>query len=174
MNKIINDCKKIIFSCIGICLMLCSSHTFALEINSDVVHIVADKMRFDMSSETSIYSGNVTLKQGDVELTGDHIEVKQENNTVISMTAKGDPAKYSQTTIDGNNIYAQSRLIQYFANNNQLVMIDQAKLQQDDQIIESERIVYNTKTQTLQAGQNPELNDNAQRVKITLTPNNKP
>ena len=53
-------------------------------------------------------------------------------------------------------------------------MIDQAKLQQDDQVIESERIVYNTKTQTLQAGQNPEQNDNAQRVKITLTPNNKP
>ena len=161
-------------SCASICLMIFSSQTLAQEINSDIVHIVADQMRFDMSSETSIYSGNVTLKQGNVELTGNQVEVKQEDNKIVSMIAKGDPAKYSQTTIDGNNIKAQSRLIQYFADNNQLIMSDQAKLLQDDQIIESERIVYNTKTQTLQAGQNPEQNDNAQRVKITLTPNNKP
>lgn len=163
-----------VFSCAGLCLLICSSQTFALKIDSDTVHIVADEMRFDMTSETSIYSGNVSLKQGNVELTGDSIEVKQGNNVIISMIVRGDPAKFSQETIEGNNINAESRLIEYFANTNQLIMIDQAKLLQQDQVIESERIVYNTETQTLQAGQNSEQNNNAQRVKITLTPNNKP
>ena len=154
--------------------MITSTVGTAVENNPDIVHIIADEMHFDLQSETSIYNGNVKLQQGTIVLLGDHIEIKQEKDEIVSMIAKGNPARYIQTDIDGNNIEAQSLLIKYLAETKQLVMIDQAKLKQDDQIIESERIVYDTQTKTLQAGQKADQGDSSQRVKITLTPNNKP
>ena len=174
MNITRTPYKTILLVSGWIYLVMTSAVGIAVENTSDIVHIVADEMHFDMQSESSIYNGNVKMTQGSIEILGEYIEIKQENNEILSMIAKGNPAQFFQSDIEGNTIEAQSLLIEYLANKNQLVMINQAKLKQDDQVIESEHIIFNTKTKTLKAGQRPNQNDPTQRVKITLTPNNKP
>jgi len=155
------------------CSLAVSANCYATETKDENIHIQADKMHFDLQSDTSIYNGNVRLTQGTMELSGDYIEIKQENNQIIRMIAKGSPAKYHQIGEDGSNILAQSKLMEYFATEDRLILIDQARLTQDDQIIESERIVYDTEKQTLLAGQNSVKPDENKRVKITLTPSDK-
>jgi len=130
-------------------------------------------MHFDMQSNTSIYKGNVTIKQGDIELSGDNVEIKQENNAISRIIASGNPAQFRQTGKDGNDMQAQSKLIKYFADEDRLVMIEDAKLVQNEQIIESGHISYDTKAQALLAGQQSKEPDSQQRVKMTLTPNTK-
>lgn len=154
--------------------LLLTTQCYALENRTETVTIQADQMYFDMQSNTSIYQGNVKIKQGTIELLGDIIEIHQKNDVITQITAEGNPAKFSQSTADGSDIRAQSKLIKYFSATNRLVMINQAILIQDDQIIESERIEYDTDKQTLLAGQKQsEQSKPSQRVKITLTPNNK-
>ncbi len=59
--------------------------------------------------------------------------------------------------------------MQYFASENRLVMTVDARLQQPDHTIESQRIVYDTKNKTVIAGDD-EQNPQGGRVNITLTP----
>lgn len=147
----------------------------SVENKKEDIHIIADKMHFNLLTDTSIYNGNVKLTQGTMELTGDFIEIKQVDSQIISVITKGTPAQYHQRTEGGSKILAQSKVIKYFATENRLIMIESAKLVQDEQIIESERIVYDTEKKTLLAGQNSANPNKQERVKIRLTPSeNKP
>lgn len=161
----------VFFLCIISC---CASFVcYAGERRTEAIHIKADEMYFDLQSNSSLYKGNVTIKQGSIELSGDHVEIEQSNNIISRIIASGNPARFIQAEPDGKNMHAQSKHIKYFADEDKLVMIEEAKLVQNEQIIESDHISYDTKKQTLLAGQQSEQPDDQQRVNITLTPNTK-
>lgn len=161
----------------GLCLFCLSGLTLAADVidnTAEPVFILADQMFFNLESDTSTYSGNVNIKQGTMSLSGDNIELQYKDNAVIKIIAKGNPAKYHQIGTDGADIKAQSQLLRYIAKENRLIMTKQAKLTQQDQVIESDHIVYDTEKQTLVAGQTSTSSEPSQRVKITLTPNSNP
>lgn len=142
----------------------------ANNLSTEAFYINADEMHFDLDSNSSIYKGNVTIRQGNIELSGDHVEIKQSNNSISKITASGNPAKFQQINDNGKIMQAQSKHIKYSADNNKLVMIENARLVQNEQVIESNHISYDTKKQALIAGQKSKEPDSQQRVKMTLTP----
>lgn len=151
---------------------------YASEGSAQAVYIKADEMFFDLQSNTSIYKGNVTIKKGAIELSGKHVEIQQSDHTISKIIVSGNPARFRQSSTDGKNMQAQSKLITYFADEEKLFLIDEAKLVQNGQVMESNYISYDTKERALIAGKrsdqpgSDQLNP-SQRVKMTLTPHTK-
>jgi lipopolysaccharide export system protein LptA len=130
------------------------------------VNIQADHMKYELQSGISEYTGNVRVSQSDIELTGDKVIAIQQDKVVKNIKVSGSPATYRQRSEDGNYIQAQSRQMEYKADQNRLVLTDKAKLEQAGSIMESDQIIYDTVKQVVIAG-DEKAN---KRVNITIKP----
>lgn len=154
----------------GLLCLFMTYPCFSEETIRESVYIRADEMHFDLRSSSSIYKGNVTIRRGDIELRGEHVEIQQTDKIISKIVASGNPARFTQTGKNGNSMKAESRHIQYFADEERLVMTEGARLVQNEQIIESNHISYDTAKQALIAGKQSDESGSPQRVKMTLTP----
>jgi lipopolysaccharide export system protein LptA len=144
-----------------------------------VIKIKADYMAFDLETGRNLYEGNVSIVQGNIELTGDKVTILRSNNKVSDIEVTGNPARYLQDENTENIVRAVSQQIHYSAQNNRLVLTDEASLKQSNHTVESQRIVYDTAKKMIIAGKTPaekgvekdaEKSASKQRVNITLTP----
>jgi lipopolysaccharide export system protein LptA len=144
------------------------------------IHIDADQMKLNITSGNSVYTGNVKVTQGDLVLTGDRVTLTQIDNTLQKFTVIGKPARYNHVTEDGQTIIAESDQMVYTASENRLVMTRNARLEQPDHLVSSQKIIYDTLNKIVMAGDvgdrdavDGESSPNNQRVNITLTPKTK-
>jgi lipopolysaccharide export system protein LptA len=137
------------------------------------VQIRADYMKFDLETGSSTYSGNVSIIQGTIKLTGDNVVITRKNNEIHDIKVDGDPAHYLQDENTDNKIHAISQHMTYTAQTNRLVMTVNASLEQSNQTVTSQRIVYDTQNKVILAGKNDDTEKEGQsgdRVNIILTP----
>ena len=134
----------------------------------ETIQIRADHMKFDMESGSSTYLGNVQITQGSIQLYGEKVIIQRKQDEIQHINIDGKPARYIQDDNTENKIYATSQHMQYLAEQERLVMTIDARLEQPNHTIESQRIVYDTKNKVVLAGQNN--NQQGGRVNITLTP----
>jgi lipopolysaccharide export system protein LptA len=133
---------------------------------SDLAHINADNMKYDMKSGISTYTGNVRFTYKGIDLNGDKVTIKQQNNEIEQLDVSGNPARYRQSVDNGETVMAESLEMTYSARSKQLILTNNARLEQAGHIVESQRIIYDTVQEVVIAGQiNPQ-----DRVNITLTP----
>ncbi|MDH5711824.1 MAG: lipopolysaccharide transport periplasmic protein LptA [Gammaproteobacteria bacterium] len=137
--------------------------------SSEAIRIQAHYMRFDLETGSSIYEGEVTINQGGISLSGDKVAIQRLNDKIQQIEIDGQPARYIQDEHTENKIYATSQHMQYLANQNRLIMTVDARLEQPDHTIESQRIVYDTQNKIVIAGNNEQAEQGG-RVNITLTP----
>ena len=146
----------------------------ALTVNGEIeneIQIRADYMKFNIKTGSSTYQGDVRITQGSIELTGDKVTIERQQDKIQQINIDGQPARYIQDGDSENKIHATSQHMQYFANDNRLVMTVDAHLEQPSHTIDSQRIVYDTKSKTVIAGdENNEEHEQSGRVNITLTP----
>ena len=148
-----------------------------------VIKIKADYMAFDLETGRNLYEGNVSIVQGNIELTGDKVTILRSNNKVSDIKVTGNPARYLQDENTENIVRAVSQQIHYSAQSNRLVLTDEASLEQSNHTVESQRIVYDTAKKMIIAGKTPaekgvekdaekngDKSASKQRVNITLTP----
>jgi lipopolysaccharide export system protein LptA len=133
------------------------------------IQIQANYMKFDMATGSSTYQGDVKISQGSIVLSGDTVVITRQQDEIQQININGQPARYMQDEDSKNKIHASSQHMQYFASENRLVMTVDARLQQPDHTIESQRIVYDTKNKIVVAGDD-EQGPESGRVNITLTP----
>ncbi|MCK4705184.1 MAG: lipopolysaccharide transport periplasmic protein LptA [Gammaproteobacteria bacterium] len=133
------------------------------------VHVQANYMMFDMETGSSTYKGDVKISQGSIKLNGDKVIIQRQQDKIQQINIDGQPAQYIQDEDSKNKIHATSKHMQYLAGQHRLVMTVDARLQQPDHTIESQRIVYDTKNKIVIAGNNKK-NQQGGRVNITLTP----
>jgi len=143
------------------------------------IHIQADHMLLNIETGNSVYTGNVRISQGELVLTGDRVTVEQGKDEIERITVTGKPARYNHVTESGENIMASSERMIYTASEHQLVMTINAKLQQPDHQVSSEKIIYDTEKKLVIAGNSKTTGKNGsldekQRVKIILTPKKQP
>lgn len=158
-------------------LTLCSWSIISFADNTEEkIFLDADHVQLNIETGYSVYTGNVKISQGELKLSGDIVTVQQGENEVKRITVDGKPAHYSNITEKGESIQAESEQMVYTASNNELVMTVNAILKQPDNIVSSQRIVYDTKKRIVIAGDktgessSKGSTDNKHRVKITLTP----
>lgn len=130
--------------------------------------IEADRVEVDEGKSTSIYIGNVQVDQGSMRLLADHVTVvHRPDRRVKTVVALGAPVKYKQL-LDGDEgeVHAFAKRMDFDADKNELILIDEALLIQGEDRISSNRIVYDRARSRMQAG-------GTGRVKITIVPEKK-
>ncbi|EHN71199.1 lipopolysaccharide transport periplasmic protein LptA [Aliivibrio fischeri] len=132
--------------------LLFSASSWALSSDTEQpIHINSNSQNFDMQSNQVTFTGDVTLKQGSIEIFADKIVVirpqGKEGREVLE--AYGKPTRFSQLTDDGKTLKGKANKLRYELENEFLKMTDSAELTQDGSIIKGKVITYNMKTQKL-------------------------
>ncbi|HHF3095126.1 TPA: lipopolysaccharide transport periplasmic protein LptA [Vibrio diabolicus] len=143
----------------------------ALALKSDTqqpVYINSDTQQVDMKSNQVIFKGDVSLKQGSINIDADRIVVTRDPKTeaIKQIQAFGKPAKFSQLMDDGKTLSGQAVELDYRISTDELIMKGQAQLAQDNNTIKGSSIRYQIGKQKLVADSSKE-----ERVTTILQPN---
>jgi lipopolysaccharide export system protein LptA len=151
-----------------------ASRVLALEGDQEQPILVeADSVELDDIKHLSVYIGNVQIDQGSMRILADHVTVQHgEGRRPQFITALGNPVRYRQD-VEGEKgeVKAHAQRMEYDADKDELVLIDQAELTQAADRFSSERIVYDRAHAQVKAGASAQ---GTGRVKITITPEKKP
>ena len=131
--------------------------------------IESDRATLNEKTGNSVYDGNVYVQQGTLVLHGDHMTVQLNNNQIEKIILTGSPATYRQRP-DGKDTdqHAEAGRIEYHAAEDQIILLENARVWQTGaEEFSSERIVFNLKNNTVNAG------GSGDRVHITLQPASK-
>ena len=122
----------------------------------------------DEKEEISVYEGNVQLRQGSLMLQGDSMTVYLANKQVGRILLTGKPASMQQRHDSRDtDQHAEADSIDYNTDDEQVILLGNARIWQDgEDEFSSERIVYNLKDNTVNAGGK----DSEDRVHIILQP----
>ena len=161
--------RKIIFSaCIifSVSLAIASS-----EDTQQPITIEADRAVLDEKKQTSTYTGNVILKQGDIEVRADTITVYSREGRLQRVIAEGDPVHYKQQQQKDDDIRGVSQRMEYEAESNRVLLLGGAELWQGGNRFSGERIQYDPEQEKVIATGGLNSTENgAKRVQIILQP----
>lgn len=143
----------------------------ALALKSDTeqpVYINSDTQQVDMKSNKVVFQGDVSLKQGSININADKVIVTRDANTqeISQIEAYGKPATFSQLMDDGKTLNGQANELDYIIKTDQLVMRKNAELEQEGNTIRGSTIRYHIQQQKLVAD-----SSKTERVTTVLQPN---
>ena len=148
-----------------------SASAWALPSDRDQpIRVQADSAELDDKQGVAVYPGGVVITQGTLKITGDTVTITQDANGEIEVfTSVGKPAYYEQKpSADKDIVKAYGLTIQYYATNERIVLIDQAKVIQQGNTFEGEKIVYDTQRQIVNAGRATGSNVSMPRPRIDM------
>lgn len=149
-------------------LILLPLQCWALSSDRDQpMNIEADRVELDDATGISTYHGNVTVTQGTMVLTGDRMTINSKNNEIQSVFVDGQPATYRQRPDNKDqDVRAHSLRMEYYTDPEQIIMLKQAEVSQEGNILQSERIEYDVVKDKVNAG----TSQPNERVRITIQP----
>ncbi len=153
-----------------------SMAAYALEEDKNqMIKIQSDSAEFNESKGTAIYLGSVELTQGTLNISSKKLIIFNSQTGVNKVMAEGGPATYSQVLDeDGPPITASAGKIEYFPQEEKIVLSHDAKLSQGDAVFEGEHIQYDMRNQILNAAGNnpddPSPDKSNSRVKMVIPP----
>lgn len=136
------------------------------------LHLEADQVVIDEKQGTSVFSGQVQLKQGSLLMRADKIIVRQDEQGFQTGTLFGEPASFRQKR-EGVDEYIEGygRRIVYDARQQQLDFYGQARIQRARDQIKGEHIRYNAVTEVFQVDSRPASDEMPKgRVRAVLQP----
>lgn len=134
------------------------------------VQIEADQVEIDERRGVSVYSGDVKVTQGSMRLTGDTMTVHHKDEQLERIIMVGKPATYKQRPDNQQeDMHASAERIEYYANEEKVILLQNAKLWQGANEFKSERIVYDIPRGVANAG-DTRPGAERQRVYITIQP----
>ena len=146
-------------------VLLCKPVQAAPDDRKQPIQLAADSVSMDEGQRTSVYRGQVELRQGSLWVRADQVRVQHDkNNKPIKLVAVGSPARFQQGTAE-TLIKASAKRADYVVLSAQLTLSGDATLIQAGDTIKSDRIVYNRQQNILKAGN---AADGKQRVQIML------
>lgn len=157
------------FAFITLTLMFSSAPLWALSSDKQKpVEVEADSFNLDDAKKVTVYSGNVIITQGSMEIMADKVTIYGVRGTTDKVIATGKPVKFKQQP-DGDQglIRGEANRFNYFVTKDTLVLIDKATLWQSGNTFESDQIEYDSKRSVVKAG---DKKTGLKRVKITLEP----
>lgn len=129
------------------------------------IFINADRTEYDEKTGVQIWSGNVVMSQGTMEINADRITITLRDNKLSRVEGTGSPIQFQQENEAGELVKGNANTIDYNADTNSLILGGSATLTQPGQRLKSERIVFDINRQKVSA----EGGDNG-RVSIQIQP----
>lgn len=153
---------------LALCLLALAGAAHALPTDRDQpVKVVADSASFDQKTGIAVYTGNVFIQQGTLEVHADQVTVTlDKQGTVQSSVSVGKPAHYQQQTDEKRGVvYADSDRIEYDMANQKLTLSGNAHLHQDTSSFQGSVITYFMDQQQVDA-----TGDSKTRVQLVFPP----
>lgn len=124
-----------------------AAHARALSTDNDQpIAIEADRAERNDLKRTTIYRTDVVIDQGSLHITGDTVTAHfGKENEVLKMVALGSPAHFRQLP-DGDASYrkAWAKRIEYFPEQNLIVLFGEARYEKGENRIQADRLVYDS------------------------------
>jgi lipopolysaccharide export system protein LptA len=129
--------------------------------------IEADRVELNDGKGVSVYRGNVKVTQGTLVLTGQTMTVYNKGDHVEKVIMQGNPATYTQLPDNKKqNVRAKALRMEYYTNPERIILLKNAQVEQEGDILKSERIEYDVARDKVNAG----TDQPNERVHITLQP----
>jgi lipopolysaccharide export system protein LptA len=161
MNKLLNQL---------ILLGLAALPMLAWGLSSDSqqpMMIEADRVELDDAKGVSIYRGRVKVAQGTLLLTGETMTVHNKGNRIEKVIVEGKPATYQQRPDNKDqDVHAKALRMEYYTNPEHIILLKQAEVEQQGDVLRSERIEYDMVKDQVSAG----TDQPDERVHITIQP----
>ncbi|AKX44241.1 organic solvent tolerance protein OstA [Thiopseudomonas alkaliphila] len=160
-------------SSIFLALSLACASSAAVALPSDreqPIRIQADSAELDDKQGVAVYRGNVIITQGSMVVKGNTVTITQTpDGEIETFTSVGRPAYYEQKPEQNKGLVkAYGLTIQYFVAKDRIVLTDQAKVTQDGNTFEGEKIVYDTQRQIVNAGRATDSKITTPRPRIDM------
>ncbi|MCA8865009.1 MULTISPECIES: lipopolysaccharide transport periplasmic protein LptA [unclassified Halomonas] len=135
------------------------------------IEVEADRLDLDQRAGTAVYSGDVDIRQGEMQLRGERVEVKRnEAGELSTATATGERA-YLRHQGEGQEGPTEgwARRIIYHVAERRVELIDQAELTQQEDTFNGGRLEYFIDREVIQARSDVDGSE-PQRIRMTLQP----
>jgi lipopolysaccharide export system protein LptA len=154
-------------------LLMCipTAMTYALPNDRDQpIHITADKAVRDEKKGITVYSGNVQMSQGSMELEADTLTIHHPSDEPEIFVAEGNPAKMrQQPEIDKAVVHAHAGTIEYFKLEDRVHLRTDARIEQDGAVVNGDTIDYFIAKELIQA--ESDSNNAGDKVVVVIPPN---
>ena len=116
------------------------------------ITIKSQRQSADLKNKIASYLDDVVITQGSLTIQADLVQVITQSGTADKIyVAKGKPAQFQQTLEDGNPITLEANEIRYEPGISTITIKGNAKLSQEGSQVSGEKIIYNIKTEQLEA-----------------------
>lgn len=133
-----------------VALILFSPMAFAAKSDfTQPIDVKADRSEYNEKDGTQVLSGNVEIKQGSMIIRAQEIDVALKDNKLSVIKGKGNPIEFQQENEQGELVTGSCNSIVYDAVKGVLTLIGNASLSQPKQQLKSEKIVFNSISQTV-------------------------
>ena len=125
------------------------------EDRNQVIRGTADTLVVDQKIGESTYSGSVRIEQGSLVITADIIKVRtRPDGSPDKIVATGSPARFQQQpNLDQKVIVATAKSITYTPDNEHLLLVEEAAIEQDGQVMKAPHINYDLINEVMKAKQ---------------------
>ena len=160
---------KILNRISALLLVIACHHAAALQDDfSAKVVIESERQTIDMKANIVKYIGDVRVTQGTLQIFADQLSILNATEDGLQiLVAEGKPARYTQVLDNGKVMDAEAAKVRYELGTRELLLTGQAKLVQEDSLVEGDRISYNLEKQLLEADSNK---DSQTRVRSIFIP----
>ncbi len=133
-----------IFKLLSLVALIYCDLVFALpDDRKQPIEISADSAQINEQTGIILYTGNVVISQGSMQIKASKVELFRKNDDIDSIIASGSPASFVQQPASNKPITtAYGMRMEYKINSQTLTITDKAKVVQDKDSFSGERIVY--------------------------------
>ena len=133
------------------------------------IHITADRALRDEKNGVTVYSGNVQMRQGSMEVEADELTIYHTTAEADKIVAVGTPARMrQQPEPDEGLVHAEAGVISYFRNEDRVHLQTDASIEQDGAIVTGDSIDYLILEQLVKAESDQSLEGN--KVVVVIPP----
>jgi len=118
---------------------------------NEPIDVSADRSEYDDKAGIQRLVGNVEITQGSMKIKAEEIAIHLKDNRLARIEGSGTPIQFEQLNDANEPIVGEANAIDYNAIDGTLVLTGNARLKQPRQELNSGRIVFNSRAQTVKA-----------------------
>ena len=131
-------------------LLFLTAMSGGVQSDAGAINLEADSIRYDESTGSSFYNGNVIVRRDRMLLTGDEVEAFSKGNSFSRIIARANPSTF-QNRDKNTNINAEAKQIEYDIEKQIIIFLGDAKVDDGKRVIQGERVIYNIKKKIMDA-----------------------
>ena len=151
------------------CLLAGSMHAWALESDrQQPIQIEADQGSLDKQNQTTVFTGNVKMRQGSMYMNAARVTAHKDNSGNQTIIADGKPAKFGQKLDKDGMVTGQGNNVHYESQSGIVTITGNAQINRGGDMARGGVIVYNTNTEVYTVKSAPK-----ERVHVIIQPQQK-